>query len=270
VLNSFIALLGYYAAAWLVDRRWYGRCRMQYIGFMAMFVFNIIIYGQWNNMGSQYATHDGGEAFQALYYLISFFNQFGPNATTWLVAGEIFPTDTRAGNHGFAAAMGKVGAIISALWISYVDTTSTGSGKVFLISALWGLVGAVVTWIWLPDTTGLDLEENDRLQRCILEGRFEDYHGEAVNPRHLSMWERYVSGWHKQYNPELDRQAFEQEVIQHSAAPVAGKQAEMARMPPSYNTGTPNTAYNGGTTTTPNNGGLVSAVIYNNGAVNKV
>ena len=26
--------------------------------------------------------------FQTLYYLSSFFNQFGPNATTWLVAGE--------------------------------------------------------------------------------------------------------------------------------------------------------------------------------------
>ena len=53
------------------------------------------------------------QAFQAIYYLSSFFNQFGPNATTWLVAGEIFPTDIRATSHGFAAAMGKVGAIIA-------------------------------------------------------------------------------------------------------------------------------------------------------------
>jgi hypothetical protein len=37
--------------------------------------------------------------------------------------------------------------------------------QVFLISALWGIGGAVATWIWLPDTTGLELEEYDRLQR---------------------------------------------------------------------------------------------------------
>ena len=29
VLNSFIALTGYYMAAWLVDKPWYGRVRMQ-------------------------------------------------------------------------------------------------------------------------------------------------------------------------------------------------------------------------------------------------
>ncbi len=51
----------------------------------------------------------------------SFFNQFGPNATTWLVAGEIFPTDIRATMHGIAACMGKLGAIIAALWISYIS-----------------------------------------------------------------------------------------------------------------------------------------------------
>lgn len=29
---------------------------------------------------------------QALYFLSSYFNQFGPNCTTWLVAAEVFPT----------------------------------------------------------------------------------------------------------------------------------------------------------------------------------
>jgi hypothetical protein len=37
---------------------------------------------------------------QTLYFLTSFFNQFGPNCTTFLVAGEVFPTDIRAFFHG--------------------------------------------------------------------------------------------------------------------------------------------------------------------------
>ncbi len=44
--------------------------------------------------------------FQALYYLASFFAQYGPNCTTWLIAGELIPTDARAMAHGWAAAIG--------------------------------------------------------------------------------------------------------------------------------------------------------------------
>ncbi len=60
----------------------YGRRNMQNVGFLAMFVFYIIIYGQWNNMAVKGAPEAGIHAFQALYYLSSFFNQFGPNCTT--------------------------------------------------------------------------------------------------------------------------------------------------------------------------------------------
>jgi hypothetical protein len=45
--------------------------------------------------------------FQALYYLASFFAQYGPNCTTWLIAAELIPTETRAMAHGWAAAIGE-------------------------------------------------------------------------------------------------------------------------------------------------------------------
>jgi hypothetical protein len=32
LLNSAVALMGYYCAAWLVDKTWYGRRRMQNVG----------------------------------------------------------------------------------------------------------------------------------------------------------------------------------------------------------------------------------------------
>ena len=84
-------------------------------------------------MALRTSSPDGAKALQALYYLSSFFNQFGPNCTTWLVAGEIFPTDIRATYHGIAASMGKVGAIVAAVWISFV----TDKSAIFLISAIW-------------------------------------------------------------------------------------------------------------------------------------
>ncbi len=54
----------------------------------------------------------------------------------------------------------QVGAIIAALWISYISD----SRKVFLISALWGLFGWFATIVFVPDTTGLELKENDLMQ----------------------------------------------------------------------------------------------------------
>lgn len=42
-----------------------------------MFVLFLIIYGQWDNMAVEGASASGVHAFQALYYLSSFFNQFG-------------------------------------------------------------------------------------------------------------------------------------------------------------------------------------------------
>lgn len=47
--------------------------------------------------------------------------------------------------------------------------------------------------MFLPDTTGLSLDELDRMAKYMLAGEFHHYHGEGVNPRHLSTWERWVA-----------------------------------------------------------------------------
>lgn len=73
---------------------------------------------------------------QALYFLSSFFGQFGPNATTWLLPGEVFPTDIRATCHGISAATGKVGALVAGIWFAYL----TNAGK-FYVAAFFNLVG---------------------------------------------------------------------------------------------------------------------------------
>jgi hypothetical protein len=86
---------------------------------------------------------------------------------------------------GISAAMGKVGAIIADIVFGYVNQQTT-----FYLSAAFGLAGAFVTCVFLPDTTGLSLDELDRMAKYMLSNEFEHYHGEAVNPKHLSTWER--------------------------------------------------------------------------------
>lgn len=59
----------------------------------------------------------------------------------------------------------------------------------------------------MPDTTGLDLREQERYWQYVSEGREAEYHGIAIHPQHLSLWERLVQGRHHNYDPVKDRQA---------------------------------------------------------------
>jgi len=118
-----------------------------------------------------------------------------------LVAAEVFPTPIRATAHGFSAAIGKLGALTAAVLYNYIDTQTK-----FYVVPWFGLAGALLTLIFLPDTTGLDLKEQERRWSYIRAGREEDYHGIAIHPKHLSMWENF-RGVGKHYDADLDYKA---------------------------------------------------------------
>lgn len=195
LLNSTVALAGYFTAAFLVDKPWYGRLRMQAIGFSMMGILFLMCGIFYNDL-----VTDHIHVFQFLYFFSSYWNQFGPNATTWLVAGEVFPTDVRAFYHGISAAFGKAGALAASQIFNRISEQAT-----FYVSAGAGFFGAVLTIIFLPDTTGLDLAEIDRLNRYLIAGKEKEYHGEAVNPKNMSLWERML-GWHLAYDPIIDEE----------------------------------------------------------------
>ena len=136
--------------------------------------------------------------FQAMYFLSSFFNQFGPNAVTFLVAAEVYPTPIRATAHGFSAACGKLGALTAAVMYNYISTSQK-----FYVLPWFGLAGMLITLVFLPDTTGLDLQEQERRWQCIRAGREADYHGVAVHRKHLS-WYECAIGVGRFYHPDQD------------------------------------------------------------------
>ena len=59
------------------------------------------------------ASAAASKAFVFLYCLANFFQNFGPNTTTFIVPGEAFPTRYRSTGHGISAASGKLGAIVA-------------------------------------------------------------------------------------------------------------------------------------------------------------
>lgn len=195
LVNITVSLAGYYLAALLIDNKIYGRKMMQQVGFFFCFLMFVIPAFDYKYFTSPSGIH----AFQAMYFLSSFFNQFGPNSVTFLVAGEVFPTPVRATAHGFSACIGKAGALLASVLYNYIDNQTK-----FYVVPWFGLIGMILTWVFLPDTTGLDLKEQERWWTYIVSGKGNQYHGVAVNPRHLSLWER-MRGLGKTYDPAQDR-----------------------------------------------------------------
>ncbi|RSL57836.1 hypothetical protein BHE90_014137 [Fusarium euwallaceae] len=223
LVNITVSMCGYYLASLLIDNKLYGRKNMQQVGFLMCFLMFVIPAFKYD----YYTSPAGIHAFQAMYFISSFFNQFGPNSVTFLIAGEVFPTPIRATAHGFSACIGKSGALLASVLYNYIDDQTK-----FYVVPWFGLAGMLLTWLFLPDTTGLDLKEQERRWHYIIEGKESEYHGVAVNPAHLSLWER-MRGLAKPYDPEADWRAkiadmrADWELVQASRGPKDTEGAEM-------------------------------------------
>jgi PHS family inorganic phosphate transporter-like MFS transporter len=93
--------------------------------------------------------------------MANFFQNFGPNTTTFIIPGEVFPTRYRSTAHGICAASGKLGAIIAQVGFSRLINIG-GKGKflphILEIFALFMLTGVFSTLL-LPETKNRSLEE---------------------------------------------------------------------------------------------------------------
>jgi nitrate/nitrite transporter NarK len=92
------------------------------------------------------------------FMLFNFMTNMGPNAQTYLLAGEVFPTEVRGMGAGFAAAFAKIGAVATAfLFPILLDVIGTRALLYCLI--VTSILGAVVTWLYRIETTGVNLDE---------------------------------------------------------------------------------------------------------------
>jgi MFS transporter, putative metabolite transport protein len=150
-LIDVLLIVGIIFAVMLADK--YGRIRLQIIGFIGCAVglliasFSIDLTG-----GAKIALIFAG------FMLFNFMTNMGPNAQTYLLAGEVFPTEVRGMGAGFAAAFAKIGAVATAfLFPILLDVIGTRALLYCLI--VTSLLGAVVTWLYRIETTGMNLDE---------------------------------------------------------------------------------------------------------------
>ncbi|NCC23982.1 MAG: MFS transporter [Deltaproteobacteria bacterium] len=146
-------IIGMICAVLLVDR--IGRMKLQIAGFVgcALGLFLATL---------SFSVNEGARLplIFAGFMLFNFMTNMGPNATTYVVAGEVFPTRIRGLGAGFAASAAKIGAVATA-FLFPVLLKDIGTEIL-----LWGLVGtsllgALATWMLRIETMGRSLESLD-------------------------------------------------------------------------------------------------------------
>src|ERR1700677_4089781 len=151
---TLLLIVGIAFAVVLADKL--GRIRLQIVGFIGCAVGLLL--------ASLSVDIAGGLKIPLIFtgfMLFNFMTNLGPNAQTYLLAGEVFPTAIRGKGAGFAAAFAKIGAVATAfLFPILLDAIGTQALLYGLIVV--SILGAVVTWLYRIETTGVNLDELEK------------------------------------------------------------------------------------------------------------
>jgi len=150
IVDIFL-ILGFLIAVFLVDK--VGRIPLQITGFIGMAV------------GLSLLAYAGDPTLIKNPNLILVFSGFlifnllmnaGPNSTTFLLSGEVFPTSIRASGAGLSAAIAKSGAVLGTFLLPLLKD-NLGVDKLLFILAGFCLLAAIFTYLLRIETSGKSL-----------------------------------------------------------------------------------------------------------------
>lgn len=151
-LVDLFLIAGFLLAVWLIERA--GRVRLQVVGFFGMAVGLGILA-----VSDRVTASNGSHLIWVFvgFFIFNLMMNAGPNSTTFLLSGEVFPTSIRASGAGFAAAFAKAGAVLGAFALPILQKTW---GVPTLLLGLAGccVLAAGVTYSFRIETTGRSLE----------------------------------------------------------------------------------------------------------------
>lgn len=148
-LDIFL-IIGFVLNIILIER--IGRMKLQIIGFAGMIVgLFILVIASLFNFSTIFLLFLGFTIYNLLMNM-------GPNATTFILPAELYPTKIRATAHGFAAGIAKFGAAVGIILVPVINEFYgiTITMSVMLILVLIALITTVVCRI---ETAGKSLED---------------------------------------------------------------------------------------------------------------
>ncbi|KAI9851420.1 MAG: Inorganic phosphate transporter pho84 [Thelocarpon superellum] len=157
VVASTGALIGSLILFLIVERlprKW-----IQFWGFVALAVMFIVIGSTFQHL----LSNNLAGAIIPLYVICQILFNCGPNSTTYIIAAEVFPTRYRCTCVGISAAFGKLGSVVAQVFLGYVKFGTANYldqqdwlGYVLLVFSAFMIVGAILTYFWIPDTQTRD------------------------------------------------------------------------------------------------------------------
>jgi len=152
---AIIGFPGYFLAYHYIDR--VGRKNVQLLGFSVMSACFFVLW-----LGHDWFTHgavpkERKYIYLFIYALTFLFSNFGPNTTSFVIPGEVYPAEVRATAHGVSAACGKLGAAFGAFFFPYMRSISDCMLACSVVAAL----GALCTLLFTPRYGAADLEDEN-------------------------------------------------------------------------------------------------------------
>ncbi len=147
---SSLLIVGILCAVLLADR--VGRIKLQIAGFIGCAAGLLLAA-----LSTSFAGHTQIALIFAGIMTFDFMTNLGPNAQTYLLAGEVFPTPVRGVGAGFAASFAKLGAVMTA-FLFPILLAAIGTRALLGLLIVASLLGALVTWLFRIETNGVKLD----------------------------------------------------------------------------------------------------------------
>ncbi|KAI4123460.1 MAG: hypothetical protein LQ347_006151, partial [Umbilicaria vellea] len=159
LLLGSIALPGVFLGAYLCDIL--GRKQTMMLGFSGYLVFGLIIGCAYDQITKIIPL------FVVFYGLMQSSGNLGPGDMLGLISSESYATAVRGTCYGISAAIGKTGAAVGTQAFTPIQT-HLGKRWTFIIAAICGVVGVIVTYFFVPNLRGDDLSNEDERFRAYL------------------------------------------------------------------------------------------------------
>lgn len=132
-LVDLFLIVGFAIAVLFIER--VGRIKLQILGFLGMAVGLFLLWAGQFNVALVFIG----------FFIFNLTMNAGPNSTTFLLSGEVFPTSIRASGAGFAAAFAKAGAVLG-VFILPILQKAWGISMLLLLLVFVSLLAALFTY----------------------------------------------------------------------------------------------------------------------------
>ncbi len=143
---DLLLVVGFMLAIVLV--RYLSRVTLQIAGFLGMALGLLMVSA--SSLFAAASASQMGLIFGG-FMVFNLFMNMGPNATTYLLSGETFPTAIRATGAGFAASMAKLGAVLGTFFFPILKA-QVGIPALLIGLAAASALAAAVTYGFRVDT----------------------------------------------------------------------------------------------------------------------